>query len=168
MAKFMMCVYAAILGGILLPCSALGQGSEPPVCCVSGGDAKHSISPVTTPAIGTSQNRVVISDSSLQAMGISRSDFVDRLAGSLFFGRNVDCLVSVSRPAELRAAMFREAQNPGEEGILLSVEEIRLYRIPRARLRNAEIEALDRLSITDGQTCIEIEFTKAGSSGTTR
>ncbi len=173
MTKFMMCVYTVILGSILLPCSALGQGSEPPICCISDGGGKHSVAPPTAPAIGASQNYVAISDGSLQAMGMSRSDFVDRLAGSLFFGRNVDLLVSVSLPIEARARTLRESGDPDvesatAEGILLSVEEKRLYRIPRARLRAADIEALDRLSITDGQTYIEIEFTKAGSSGAIR
>jgi hypothetical protein len=123
--------------------------------------------------MNTSQNRVVISDNSLRAMGMSRSDFVDRLAGSLFFGRNVDLVVSISQSVEARSRFFHAAGDPAEEsvaaeGILLSVQENRLYQIPRARLRAADIEALDQLSITDGQTRIEIEFTRSASSAASR
>ncbi|HYK92100.1 MAG TPA: hypothetical protein VE398_25280 [Acidobacteriota bacterium] len=131
------------------------------------------MSPVATPALTSSPNRVSISDDSLRNMGISRSDFVDRLAGSLFLGRNVDLLITISRSMGSRAALGRGLDDAAEnaaaaEGVLLSVEERRQYRIPRARVLAADVDALDQLAITDGVTYIEIAFTKVESVASLR
>jgi hypothetical protein len=97
-------------------------------------------------------------------MGMSRSDFVDRLAGSLFFGRNVDLIVSITRSVDSSRSLFLRGTGDFSEegaaaaGALLAVQENRLYRVPRARLRAADIDALDRFYITDGQIFIEVMF----------
>ena len=97
---------------------------------------------------------------------MSRSDFVDRLAGSLFLGKSIDLIISVSRPivdsaATLDKSPDRDRYAGAVEGTLLGVQENRVYQVPRARLRASDIEVLDHFSITDGQVSIEILFTKS-------
>jgi hypothetical protein len=119
-----------------------------------------------TQVAGGFLNRIEISDDSLRTMGMSRSDFVDRLAATLFFGKNVDLIVTVDQPVEARARIAGiggDLMGPAmaAEGTLLSVREKRVYQIPRARMSNIDIESLDQFSIADGQTYIEITFRKA-------
>jgi len=155
-------VCVAVLSIVLLPCYASAQGTDPPPCCFGNGAGPRSFGGSQTTPDPT--NQIVISDDSLRVMGMSRSDFVDRLAGSLFFGRNVDLIVSMTRSVDSsRSPILRGTGDFSEEGAaaagaLLAVQENRLYRVSRARLRAADIDALDRFYITDGQIFIEVMF----------
>lgn len=165
-------VFAAVLSIVLLPCYASAQGVDPPSCCYGNGMGPRSIggSQTTSNPI----NQIVISDDSLRIMGMSRSDFVDRLAGSLFFGRDVDLIVSMTRSIDSsRSPILKGTSDFSEEsaaavGALLSVQENRLYRVPRTRLRAADIDALERFYITDGQIFIEVTFKRVEIAGATR
>ena len=161
-------VCAAVLAIVLLPCYAAAQGSDPPKCCFDASKPHSVSSPADT------ANQIVISDDSLLAMGMSRSNFVDRLAGSLFFGRNVGLIVSLTRSVDssqspiLKGAGDFSAEGVAAAGDLLAVQEKRLYQIPRARLQAADIDALDHFYITDGQISIEVMFKRVESAATIR
>ncbi len=151
-------VCAVVLSVILLPHYALAQGSDPPDCC---GKGSKYVMPPGAPMPVPSVDHILISDASLQAMGISRSDFVDRLSASLLFGKNIDLIISVSRSvgADAANALSEREENQAEmEGILLGVQEKRTYRVPRARLQASDVDALDEFSITDGTVVIGITF----------
>jgi len=165
-------LYAAALAIVLLSCYASAQGVDPPSCCYGNGAGTHSV--------GGSQNtfdptnQIVISDDSLRLMGMSRSDFVDRLAGSLFFGRNVDLIISTIRSLDsARSPIMRGTADFPEEdaaaaGSLLAVQEKRLFQIPRARLRAADIDSLDHFYLTDGRIFIEVTFKRIESAAAIR
>jgi len=176
MKELRILVCATIVALVLLPCFASAQSADPPTCCFGGkggGGGGPLVSSGASQATADTANQIVISDDGLSAMGMSRSDFVDRLAGSLFFGRNVDLIVSTSRSVAPRTGVLGKSGDEAEdsaaaEGTLLAVQEKRLYQIPRARLRAADIDALDRFYITDGHIYIEIIFKRVDSSGATR
>jgi hypothetical protein len=172
MRKLSVLVSAVVLAIVLLPYCASAQSIDPPTCCWDDGKGPHSVAPGGSQAVGGFSNRIAISDESLRAMGMGRSDFVDRLAGTLFFGKNVDLIVTIDQPVPSRTRILRDyadkaGQSMAVEGILLSIQEKRVYQIPRARMSSSDIETLDHFSITDGQTYIEIVFGKAENSTAT-
>lgn len=165
-------ICAAALAIVLLPCNASAQGVDPPSCCYGSGAGSRSVGGSQTTSDPT--NQIVISDDSLRVMEMSRSDFVDRLAGSLFFGRNVDLIISTTRSVDsARSPIMRGAGDFPEEdaaaaGSLLAVQEKRLYQIPRVRLRAADIDSLDRFYMTDGRIFIEVIFKRIESAAAIR
>jgi hypothetical protein len=159
-------VCAVALAIFLLPCCVSAQGVDPPTCCNVDGGGPHSISIGGSETTSSTANQIVITDESLRTLGISRSDLVDRLAGSLFFGKNVDIIISMTRSLDwARSSILRgTGEFSGEKaaavGTLLTVQEKRTYQIPRVHLQAADIDSLDRFYITDGQISIEVIFKK--------
>ena len=161
MKKLCVLLCVNVLSVVSLPYFGSAQETNPPECCNARRDSAALQAQVTT----QTASQISISDNDLQAIGISRSDFVDRLAGSLLL-EQVDFIISVSRP--VMASVLTLDQRGGRdsyvgavEGTLLGVRENRVYRIPRARLVASEIEALDHYFITDGRVTVEVTFTTA-------
>ena len=159
MKRISVSMYLVVLSVVLLPYFASAQGSDPPDCCNNGSNSVVSQM--------VSVNQILISDDSLLAMGLSRSDLVDRLAGSLLLGKSLDLIISVGHsivPGATSELSERAGSRAAVEGTLLGVQENRTYRVPRARLQASDLDALDELSITDGTVVIRITFKKAALS----
>jgi hypothetical protein len=103
----------------------------------------------------------------LQSLGLTRTEFVDRMSEVFFPGTPVDLVVATKRTADPQSVSNQAASQipdsttstDAEEG-LLAVQETRFYRIPRSRLGAERLEILDQLYITDGKAYVSITFLK--------
>lgn len=156
--------------------TAIAQGTgypPPPPCCT-----EDSIGPpaVDTPAFRGGQTDmstdssayVSVSDNLLRIMGLTRSQFVDRLAMGFFPDSDTDILVpSTDLIDPGQAAMDRvTAGMRGEVGApeaLVAVEIRRIYQIPRYRISSEAFETLDRFVVTDGVIRVAVEFRREAS-----
>jgi hypothetical protein len=130
---------------VLVPSIMLAQDVEPPKCC-------NAPTGTLSTASGT-QGQIMMSDTALRSMGLSRSRFVDYLIAGLLPGRQVTIVFSVARPIT-RDYWQLEDIATGEQPAQLILQ----YRIPKERMRAEEIDALDQLAITDGEVHIQIYF----------
>ncbi len=96
-------------------------------------------------------------DSVLLAMGLTRSQFLDRLTAGLFPDNAVSLIFSVTTTINVQA----DASAPDKSPELVTVTY--QYRIPRSQMKAEEIEVLDQFVVTDGVTYIQIKFTPAQS-----
>ena len=96
-------------------------------------------------------------NSVLLAMGLTRSQFLDRLAAGLFPDKPVSLIFSVTTTISVPA----DASTTDTSPVLVTVST--QYRISRARMKAEEIDALDQLVVTDGVTSIQFKFTPAQS-----
>jgi hypothetical protein len=150
---------------ILLPCYAAAQGQEPPPCCRSGND--EPTAPETKPDRPT-DTQITVSESVLVAMGLSRSEFVDRLAAGLFPNSEVSLVLSTSSNVDPATAFARRApgrlsEDVAPEESLVAVQVKRYYQVARSRVRPSELENLDQLYITDGQVYVAVSFTRSSA-----
>ena len=116
-------------------------GQEPPGCCKEAlpmpedGDAAVSVVRVT---------RNLLSEQRL-----TRGEFIDRLAATLFAGRQPDLVLSTTRTVS-RA-------DRAETGSL-AVRETRYVRIARNEIRSEELEVFDDVYLTDGTSYVRVSF----------
>lgn len=155
---------------------AIAQGTgypPPPPCCT-----EDSIAPRTevTPAIQGTQTAVSVDsslylsvpDDALRIMGLTRSQFVDRLASGFFPDRSIDILVPSTDlidpgQADLGRASAGMRGEVGEADTLVAVEIRRIYQIPRYRVSSEVFETLDRFVVTDGQIRVTVQFRREAS-----
>jgi hypothetical protein len=156
--------------------SAIAQGTgypPPPPCCTIDSVGPRA---VDTPMLqGTetavsADSRVYVSipDGVLRIMGMTRSQFVDRLAAGLFQDRSIDILVpstdlidpGQADPARAAAGVRGEF---GTVDTLVAVELRRIYKIPRFRVGPEVFEALDRFVLTDGEIRVTVQFRREAS-----
>lgn len=135
----------------LFPCYVFAQGDgRPPTCCNEdppppppppGGDA-------VAPGTGTldMMPQTSISDASLRAMGITRSQFLDRLAAALF--------TDPSLTVDLVIPIISQTSSPDGSTIV----QVSYYQIHKNLVAPAIIYTLDLLFITDGQIYMEVIF----------
>jgi hypothetical protein len=142
-------VYMVFLTLVFVPCRTLAQETCPPPCCDKepppGG--KSAVG-------GEAQNQVVMADSALLAMGISRSQFLDRLAAGLFPGQEITLIYTVTTTVSVPADPSSTDKSP------VLVQITYQYRIPRSQIKPEEIDALGQFVITDGVTYFQIKFTQ--------
>src|SRR5262245_63702009 len=86
-------LFAGVLTLLSIPCLALAQGGglPPPGCCnlVYSRDAQTRDL--------TSHSQFEISDGAIQRMGLTRSQFIDRLSDAMFPGKQVALVIPSSR-----------------------------------------------------------------------
>lgn len=136
---------------VLFPCVVAAQNVNPPTCC------HEAPSGIAGPVVV--QSSMVMTDAALASLGMSRTDFVDRLISVLMPGRQISLVYSNTtslNPAA--AAVTADGQSP--ETVTLT----RQYRVPREMMVTETIESLDELSITDGIVSITISFRRAEST----
>lgn len=155
---------------------AMAQGTgnpPPPPCCT-----EDSIGPriVVTPAFQGGQTGisldsgayVSVSDNLLRIMGLTRSQFVDRLAMGFFPDRDTDILVpstDLMDPGQADMDRSTAGIRGGISGpeTLVAVEIRRIYQIPRYRISSEVFETLDRFVVTDGIVRVTVEFRREAS-----
>jgi hypothetical protein len=131
---------------ILIPCQALAQDTNPPPCC------DQEFLPGSA-----APGQVTMPDSVLLAMGLTRSQFLDRLTAGLFPDQPIDMIFSVTITISVPADASATNQSP--ESVTVTSQ----YRIPRSQMEAIVIDALDQVVVTDGVTYIQIKFTSSQS-----
>ena len=135
----------------LFPCYVLGQDSDPPRCCNA---------PTGTQGTNVVQSRIVMADSMLATMGMSRAQFVDAMIAVLMPGRQVSVVYSTT--ISLGAAAVSEVSADGQSPEAVTMTQ--QFRVPREMMRLEDVNALDQLAITDGVISVAISFRHSGSS----
>ncbi len=144
---FLVLVASSIM--ILIPCQAMAQDTNPPPCC-------DKEPPPGDSAVATeTQGQITMPDSVLLAMGLTRSQFLDRLAAGLFPDNPISLIFSVTTTISVPADASATELSP----VLVTVNT--QYRISRSQMKSEEIDALDQFVVTDGVTGIQIKFTRA-------
>jgi len=138
---------------VFLPCYAFAQGGDvpPPTCCnqdppppPEGGDS------IGTKAIAKStMPQISISDATLQAMGITRSQFLERLATGLF--PDTDQTVDLVIPVYGRASAST---------VLADGTRVSYFQIAKSLVAPEIIDTMDLLYITDGRIYMEVIFVR--------
>jgi hypothetical protein len=127
------------------------QSDPPPGCC---GKEAVRISAVPAPDLKSAQ--LVISADAPQSLGISRSEFVDRLSAAFFPGKLVDLVISATR-----VVMKPDIESSGAaEAGLLALQQKRFYQVPRSQVQAADLDGLSQVYITDGQLYVRVTFIK--------
>ncbi len=99
----------------------------------------------------------------LQSQGITRRAFVERVVQTLFTGRDVYVLVTVT--AAIDPSMQAATASNRIAGMrALLVQETRTYRVPLADLTPDEIDVLDSFSLTDGNVSVDMKFSSQAPS----
>jgi hypothetical protein len=135
----------------------------PPPCCPRSPEFPQ-MSPVVI------QGQFLVSTGMLEAQGITRKQFVDRLSAAFFLDKPADVVLStktlVSQPSlnGPNARLGRQNLDAGGRG-LIAVEETAYYRIPLYGLNAADFEGMEQLGLTDGTIQIKIKFVKGASLG---
>lgn len=140
-----------------------GYPPPPPPCCTKEGSVAPG-APSALPITGTEESGILISvtDETLGLLGLSRSDFVDRLAAGLFPDRNVDLLFTSTDLVDPEIVGDARGRFSDPNGSVI-VEIRRTYRIPRFRVAPAILEAADRVALTDGAIVVTVQFRRASS-----
>ncbi len=151
MKKAEVCQIAFFFALLMLTSSVMAQTVDPPHCCPNSGDSVGIVG--EDGGVLSLSGEFVISDAMLELQGITRSQFVDRLAGSLFPGKAVDLVLASVEPI------------PGEEDYLagqtlVDGQEYYFYKIPRYAVSSEQLDMLDQVGITDGITYVELLFIK--------
>jgi hypothetical protein len=153
----------AVLAITLLPVYASAQGNDPPPCCRSGNG--EPTAPGTQPT-RPGDTQITVSENVLSAMGVTRSEFVDRLASGLFPNSDVNLVLSSTSNLDpgvfSRKAPGRLADEIAPEE-LVAVQVKRYYQIARSKVRPADLENLDQFYITDGQVYVAVSFTRSSA-----
>ena len=137
---------------ILIPCQAIAQDTNPPPCC------DKQPPPGTESAVGAElQGQVTMSDSMLLVMGLTRSQFLDRLSAGLFPDKAISLIFSVTTTISMPADASAKNQTP--ELVTVTYQ----YRLSRSQMKAAQIDALDQFVITDGITYIRMTFSLSQS-----
>jgi len=157
---FGFCLFAMPL---YLPAQDGGKVDPPiPPCCPRSPGMLGQVGPMTL------QAQFSVSTGLLEAQGISRRQFADRLSAAFFAGTAVDVLVftkttvSQNSPDNPNAPLGKQNLDAGGQG-LIAIEETRTYRIPFYGLNAADFEAMDQIGLTDGTIQVTIKFVKGSS-----
>ncbi len=108
-----------------------------------------------------SHSQFEISESAIERMGLTRSQFIDRLSDAMFPGKQVAIVIPSSRVSS--KSLDREQHGILEED-LVAVEETRFYQIARSRMRSEDLNGLAQLYVTDGEIYLKINFRSDSST----
>ncbi|GEM_PF-4373406 len=138
-----------------------GPPPPPPPCCTEEGSVAPG-APSALPITGTEESGILVSvtDDTLGLLGLTRSEFVDRLVSGFFPGRSVDVLITSTdlvNPELVGDARGRLSDPEGS----VTIEIRRTYRIPRLRIAPAVFESMDRFVLTDGAILVTVQFRRA-------
>jgi hypothetical protein len=155
---------------LFLPGYLLAQGQIPPPPPppndeeegIVPGEGLPQVQPVPVQGSVDTGAQVNISLDVLAAMGMSRSQFVDRLAAGMFAGDEVDLLIptlSMETPHPYNGGgMYRAAGGDLHMERLVAVQVKRFYQIPRLLVGPEEIDDLEQIFITNGEVYLELNF----------
>lgn len=155
---FLLTVLSVVL---LSPIALIAQGDPPPQpgCCPRGPEAAGQDQTGSLVARG----RILISTGMLQAQGITKREFVERLSVSIFAGKQVDLVLTVRSSADrLRPGSLSSVYDAPVQG-LMAVHETRVYRVPLYSLEAEQFEALEQFGLTDGVVQLTVRFIKSSS-----
>jgi hypothetical protein len=138
---------------VILPTTLLAQNDNPPKCCPQGGGSPGVQG--EGKGMPTLQGQLLISDEMLQAQGSTRSQFLDRLALTIFPQRSVD-LVVVSKQVVPQSSLSGLTTTNSQS--LLGVEETLYYRTARLAVSNEDLDKFDQVGLTDGNFYVMISF----------
>lgn len=149
MKKMGVCLLAVFFTMLLLSPILMSQEIMPPRCCPvvpnsiglpDGGDGNPSL-----------QEGFVISDATLALQGLTRSQFIDQLSGILFPMETVDLIIVSMEPI-----LGKEGFLVGQ--ILVDGQEYYFYKIPRCAIDSEDLDMLDQVGLTDGNTTVTVFF----------
>jgi hypothetical protein len=156
---------SVLLGVVLMSAVALAQSSGPPTCC--SRELLASVSTQVQPAEFQRVQLIVSADASA-ALGMTRRQFVDRLAEALLPGKETYLVVPITRllaPAELPVGSSNAAPDAGTDSGLMAIQEMRYYKVSKAQLRTEDLDSLTHLYLTDGQTYLRVSFVRGDILG---
>ena len=151
---------AALFAGVLtllVPGFVMAQGGglPPPGCC------NHVFARNAQSRELASHSQFEISDNAIERMGLTRSQFIDRLSDAMFPGKQVAIVIPSSRVSS--KSLDTEQHGILEED-LVAVEETRFYQIARDRMRSEDLEGAAELYLTDGEIYLRISFVRGEES----
>jgi hypothetical protein len=138
---------------LLMPATLMAQDTTPPrlnrsvLSELSAADA----------AIPSLQAEFVIAEAMLESQDITRSQFVDRLSGTLFPGETVYVMLA----SDSNNVAFQPVSNKGEdqaEKSLLIVRETYFYIAPLYTVEPEVLDKLDQVDLTNGTISVKIKF----------
>lgn len=141
-------LFIALMAIALLPCHAFSQGdiNQPPTCCKNNDAPPPPGSDTVAAGMATDAiPQVALSDATLSAMGITRSQFLDRLAATLF----PDPAQTISLVIPVITLSFADGGIP---------TQVTYYQFDKSQVPAEFIDATDLLYITDGQIYVEVIF----------
>jgi len=109
----------------------------------------------------TSRSRVDISESAIERMGLTHSQFIDRLSDAMFPGKQVALVIPSSR---ISTKVAGKAKYGLQEQDLVAVQETWYYQIARDRMRSEDLEGAAELYITDGEIYLKVSFVRGDES----
>jgi hypothetical protein len=136
-----------VLFFLILPiCSAMAQTIPPPPCCPRDpiGDSLVGGMPLL-------QAKLVVSNQTLQASGLTRDQLLNSIAGTFFSGKTVD-LVIISKQIVAKPVFINSAWT------MIATEEIQYYRTARSSITTDYLNAVTEIGLTDGNTWVKICF----------
>jgi hypothetical protein len=157
---------SVLLAVVLMSVVALGQSAGPPTCCSREllASASNQVQPAEFQRV-----QLIVSADASTALGMTRRQFVDRLAEALLPGKETYLVVPITRllaPAELAAASSPDAvPATGTDSGLMAVQEMRYYKVSKAQLRTEDLDRLTHLYLTDGQTYLRVSFIRGDILG---
>jgi hypothetical protein len=105
-------------------------------------------------------------------MGLSRAEFVDRLAAGLFPQKEVSLVLSTTSNVDPDSLGFLSASSRERRAQqqwlstrepLLAAQVKRYYMVTRSRVTPADLEDQDQFYITDGDVYVEVFFKRSPS-----
>ncbi len=157
------------LSVLLLTCSAIGQGGDPPPpCCRKFVPTDDSL-----PAAQLLERRISaepaaqlrVSDDVIRRSGLTRLALVDRFAAGFFGLKSVDLLIPSTDLVDPRTLYLGRdgrdlGRRPASEEMLVAVEVRRFYSVPILLARAEDIDSVDQLFMTDGEIYVTVDFGK--------
>ena len=143
---------------VLSPLLMAQTTPPPPPCCPR--------SPGVAPDDGASklpvsQMQLTVPVEWLQTQGMSRVQFLDRIAQMMFPGDQVDFVLAWKQE-------MSPSSNPAKAArdlpVLIAIQETYIYRIPRSGLKPEQLETLGECSMTNGSASIQVKFSAAEAS----
>jgi hypothetical protein len=157
MKKLLTIGFGLLILLLVAPLSLYAQSNPPPPPCC--GDAPSGLRGEGGGSVGEVTTQIQVTRSLLESQRLTRSQFIDRIADTLFPGKRLDLMYTstrlLGRNGDRRVALRSNSES--EEG-LVGVQEKRIYQVSRERMRADEIEKIDQLFLTDGLVFVRISF----------
>jgi hypothetical protein len=167
MRKYSVISYLCLLSLFMLPSVLKAQELPLPPCC-----RNNSLIPPgddLSKAEGFAA-QFSIADDVVRLMGISRAQFVDRLADALFPKGPVEMIFArdelITQPS-LEVDPI-DSEHPLGEHRLIAIQQRRFYQIPRSLMDGAAFDALEQLYLTDGVVYVSVRFVGSPHADTTQ
>ena len=127
-------------------CGAMAQTFPPPPCCPHDpiGDSLVGGTPLL-------QAKLVVSNQTLQAAGLTRDQLLNTISGTFFPDKKVDLIIiskqMVSKPVFVDSTWT-----------VMATEQTTYYTTARSSITTDYLNAVTEIGLTDGNTWIKISF----------